>query len=319
MFWLPMVWPAQLWVAALSMLRPLFGTAPPATPSQGESVPMSAKRRTARSHLTLVKSDPAPTEPAGETDAAREAIADPVVTDAESINLEVVEEPAPIAIGQEQAPATPFKVQPVGADDTPDDDRQRLRVLEAILFAATEPVDETMLERRLGAAIKLRPLLLQLKDEYAARGINLIQMDKRWAFRTAADLAPYLRVQEETRKKPSRAATETLAIIAYHQPVTRAEIESIRGVATSKGTLDLLMESGWIRPGRRRETPGRPLTWLTTDEFLDQFGLTNLRDLPGVEDLRAAGLLDPRPVLANIRRTDDVDGEDSGDEGEADD
>jgi segregation and condensation protein B len=189
-----------------------------------------------------------------------------------------------------------------GASPPPPDREQQLRVLEALLFAAAEPVDEAGLAARLGGdADVVRGLLDELAGRYAGRGVELVRMERRWAFRTAPDLAPYLRLQEDVQRKLSRAAVETLAIIAYHQPVTRAEIESIRGVATSKGTLDLLMENAWIKPGRRRETPGRPLTWLTTDHFLDHFGLASLRDLPGVEDLRAAGLLDARPVLAALQ------------------
>lgn len=178
-----------------------------------------------------------------------------------------------------------------------------LRLLEALLFASADPLDEETLGRRLTRDADVRALLEELRVHYAARGVNLIRTGAGWSFRTAVDLAPLLRQEEEVSKKLSRAAIETLAIIAYHQPVTRAEIEAIRGVATSKGTLDILMENGWIRPGRRRETPGRPLTWITTDHFLDHFGLETLRDLPGVEDLRAAGLLDSRPVLLGISGT----------------
>ncbi|NUB05364.1 SMC-Scp complex subunit ScpB [Azospirillum sp. Vi22] len=178
-----------------------------------------------------------------------------------------------------------------------------LRLLEALLFASADPLDEETLGRRLTRDADVRALLEELRVHYAARGVNLIRTGAGWSFRTAVDLAPLLRQEEEVSKKLSRAAIETLAIIAYHQPVTRAEIEAIRGVATSKGTLDILMENGWIRPGRRRETPGRPLTWITTDHFLDHFGLETLRDLPGVEDLRAAGLLDSRPVLLGIGGT----------------
>lgn len=176
----------------------------------------------------------------------------------------------------------------------------KLRLLEALLFASAEPLDEETLAERVGQDADLRGLLDELRTHYAPRGVNLVRTGAGWSFRTALDLAPQLRREEEVSKKLSRAAIETLAIIAYHQPVTRAEIEAIRGVATSKGTLDILMEHGWIRPGRRRETPGRPLTWVSTDHFLDHFGLETLRDLPGVEDLRAAGLLDTRPVLLGL-------------------
>jgi len=196
------------------------------------------------------------------------------------------------------------------------DPETQLRLLEALLFAAAEPLDESVLAARFPEGTDLRPLLAELQARYAGRGVVLMRLERRWAFRTAPDLAPYLRLQEDVQRKLSRAAIETLAIIGYHQPVTRAEIESIRGVATSKGTLDLLMENRWIKPGRRRETPGRPLTWVTTEHFLDHFGLTSLRDLPGVEDLRAAGLLDARPVLASLRGGEGEDKDKGGDDTE---
>jgi len=179
--------------------------------------------------------------------------------------------------------------------------KPELRLLEALIFASAEPLDERTLADRLGSGFDLGRLLAELKQDYAGRGIDLVCTSGRWSFRTAPDLAEKLRVDAEVQRKLSRATVETLAIIAYHQPVTRAEIESIRGVATSKGTLDILMEAGWVRPGKRRETPGRPLTWITTDGFLDHFGLESLRDLPNLEDLKASGLLDSRPVLTSIQ------------------
>lgn len=182
---------------------------------------------------------------------------------------------------------------------------QQLRLLEALLFAAVEPLDERTIALRMGEGADVRGLLVDLEAIYANRGVNLVRTGGRWWFRTAPDLADKLRVDTEVQRKLSRAAVETLAIIAYHQPVTRAEIESIRGVATSKGTLDLLMEAGWVKPGKRKEVPGRPLTWLTTDAFLDHFGLESLRELPGVEELKSAGLLDPRPALTSIPGTED--------------
>ncbi|HEV7372608.1 SMC-Scp complex subunit ScpB [Arenibaculum sp.] len=194
---------------------------------------------------------------------------------------------------------------------------QQLRLLEALLFAAVEPLDERTLRLRMGEGADLPALLRELAGLYANRGINLVSTGGRWWFRTAPDLAERLRVEADVQKRLSRAAVETLAIVAYHQPVTRTEIEGIRGVATSKGTLDLLMEAGWIRPGKRRETPGRPLTWITTDAFLDHFGLDSLRDLPGVDELKTAGLLDPRPVLAAVAGEDVAQG-DPEDEAEDD-
>lgn len=179
---------------------------------------------------------------------------------------------------------------------------QALRVLEAILFASSEPLSTHMLVQQMGEGVDIEDLLSQLKAAYAERGVNLVETDGSWSFRTAADLAGQLKITRQPRRKLPRAAAEVLAIIAYHQPVTRGEIESIRGVETSRGTLDILLELGWVRPGKRRETPGRPLTWQTTPDFLSHFNIETLKDLPGLEELRAAGLLDTRPVLANLPR-----------------
>lgn len=172
----------------------------------------------------------------------------------------------------------------------------RLRLLEALVFAAAEPLDEHALARHLGDAADVAELLHELAETYAARGVNLVRMAGGWAFRTATDLAPELRIERPVVRKLSRAAIETLAVIAYHQPVTRAEIEQIRGVALGKGTLDTLMEAGWVRPKGRRAGPGRPLLWATTREFLVHFGLDSLSDLPGLDELRGAGLLDLAPL-----------------------
>jgi len=152
---------------------------------------------------------------------------------------------------------------------------------------------------------------MQLQKDYDGRGVSLVSLDGQWAFRTAADLAEMLTIEKEVSKKLSRAATETLAIIAYHQPVTRVEVENIRGVTTHRGMLDVLIEAGWVKPGRRRETPGRPLTWVTTPGFLDQFSLESIMDLPGMDDLKASGLLDRRPAIEAIPGLDG--GDDTGD------
>ena len=189
-------------------------------------------------------------------------------------------------------------------------DPDHVRVIEALLFASAEPVGERALARYLPEGVKLKAVLAELGRQYAGRGIHLAQAGKTWAFRTAPDLASRLKVEVEVSRKPSRAAVETLAIIAYHQPVTRAEIEDIRGVQISRGTLDWLFERGWVRPGPRREVPGRPVTWLTTDTFLDHFGLASEKDLPGVEELAAAGLLDARPALNAYRSRGELAGED---------
>ena len=174
--------------------------------------------------------------------------------------------------------------------------RHWLRLLEALFFAAPEPLGEDELARRLGPDADISALVRELAETYAGRGVNLVRIAGGWTFRTAPDLAPDLQRERAVMRKLSRAAVETLAIVAYHQPVTRAEIEAIRGVALARGTLDRLMEAGWVRPAGRREAPGRPLTWATTPEFLAHFGLDSLKDLPGIGELRAAGLLDVGPA-----------------------
>ena len=168
-----------------------------------------------------------------------------------------------------------------------------LRAVEACLFAAEEPLSVEDIAAYVGSGVDVKAALAELEAHYAGRGIELVERGRRWHFQTAADLANILRREREESRKLSRAAVETLAIIAYHEPVSRAEIEAIRGVQISRGTLDVLMEAGWVRPAGRREVPGRPLTFATTQEFLTHFGLKSRRDLPGIEDLKAAGLLDP--------------------------
>src|SRR5437764_11115709 len=171
------------------------------------------------------------------------------------------------------------------------------RVLEALLFAAPAPLSEAELAERLGVDADIAGLLHELAGSYAERGINLVRLAGGWTFRTAPDLASLLKSERVVPRKLSRAAVETLAIIAYHQPATRTEIEAIRGVALARGTLDRLMEAGWVRPQGRRESPGRPLNWVTTSGFLAHFGLDRLDALPGIEELRAAGLLDIGPAV----------------------
>lgn len=188
-------------------------------------------------------------------------------------------------------------------------DLQHRRLVEAILFASSEPVEREALGKRLPEEADLGEVLAELREDYRERGVNLVERDGRFAFRTAPDLAAALTVEASVERKLSRAAIETLAILAYHQPVTRAEIEEIRGVALSKGTLDVLFEAGWIRPRGRRQTPGRPMLWGTTPAFLDHFGLVGLDDLPGIEELKAAGLLDARPALASYANRADDSGE----------
>ncbi len=189
--------------------------------------------------------------------------------------------------------------------ETAETDRaQHLRLIEALLFASAAPLDVDAIAERLPDGCDVPALLAELQGEYRGRGVNLVFVAGGWTFRTAADLADKLRLEKVVSRKLSRAGIETLAIIAYHQPVTRAEIEDIRGVAVSSGTLDVLMETGWIAPVGRRETPGRPVTWGTTEAFLLHFGLADRRDLPGVEELKASGLIGPRPVtLAETAKT----------------
>ena len=168
-----------------------------------------------------------------------------------------------------------------------------MRAVEATLFAAEEPMTVAEIQLHVGEQVDVPASLRALAQDYAARGIQLVERGGRWHFQTAPDLAHFLRRERDEARKLSRAAVETLAIIAYHEPVSRAEIEAIRGVQISKGTLDVLMEAGWVRPAGRREAPGRPLTYATTAHFLTHFGLQSRRDLPGIDDLKAAGLLDP--------------------------
>lgn len=173
----------------------------------------------------------------------------------------------------------------------------QLRLLEALLFAAPEPLAEAELALRLGEDADIPALLRELAEGYAERGVNLVALAGGWTFRTASDLASALKSERDVPRRLSRAAVETLAIIAYHQPVTRAEIEVIRGVGLARGTLDRLLESGWVQPKGRREAPGRPLNWVTTPQFLAHFGLGSLTELPGIEELRQSGLLDIGPAV----------------------
>jgi segregation and condensation protein B len=180
----------------------------------------------------------------------------------------------------------------VNSDDPIGDVRERqLRILEALLFASAQPLSLPEMAPYVGDGADLKSLIEELRSRYSMRGVNLVRRGERWAFRTAEDLGFLLRREEQETRPLSRAALETLAIIAYHQPATRAEIEEVRGVATGKGTLDLLMEAGWVRMRGRRRTPGRPVTYGTTEAFLDHFSLEGLSDLPGLDELKGSGLL----------------------------
>ncbi len=191
-------------------------------------------------------------------------------------------------VHSDDAAAQPVAEQPNEPETRP----EVLRLLEALLFAAAEPLDEATLGKQLPNDVNVKEMLALLQAEYATRGVNLVRIGKKWSFRTAGDLSWLMTRHTVESRKLSRAAVETLAIIAYHQPVTRAEIEEIRGVQTTGGTLDLLLKTGWIRPRGRRKVPGRPITYGTTDTFLSHFGLEEVSDLPGLEELKGAGLIE---------------------------
>jgi segregation and condensation protein B len=190
------------------------------------------------------------------------------------------------------------RLKVIMSQDEPDDAveprAEELRLLEAMLFASAEPVDEKDLAARLPQGVDVRAVLARLQEDYATRGVNLVRISGKWTFRTAGDLSWLLSKETVETRKLSRAAIETLAIIAYHQPVTRTEIEEIRGVTTSKGSVDVLLQTGWIRPRGRRKAPGRPVTYGTSEAFLSHFGLDALGDLPGLDELKGSGLLDGR-------------------------
>jgi segregation and condensation protein B len=238
---------------------------------------------------------------------AEEKARQPVVeTDEDSVPPEAREEmPAPVGLSLEE----------------------QLRILEALLFAATEPLDVRTLGAQLPQGSDVAALLVRLQERYQPRGVNLVRLAGKWAFRTAPDLAYLLKRQQQEERRLSKAALETLAIIAYHQPVTRAEIEEIRGVVISKGTLDVLLETGWVRLRGRRRAPGRPITYGTTDRFLEQFGFDSIADLPGLAELKGLGLLDgqlpagfavPDPQLLADLQPDELPLEAGEDEDDAD-
>ena len=192
-----------------------------------------------------------------------------------------------------------------------------IRLMEALLFASQRPLKAQDIEDRLPVGVPVMELISELKNDYLSRGVNLVNIAGGWTFRTADDLKDNLRSLVQVKRRLSAAAIETLAIIAYHQPVTRGDIEAIRGVAVSKGTLDTLLECNWIRPRGRRRVPGRPLQWGTSEEFLEYFSLENLNDLPGIEELKATGLLEKRDSLTSLILPDDLPVEDdSGDQDE---
>ncbi len=173
------------------------------------------------------------------------------------------------------------------------------KIIEALIFASSEPISYNDLKNKINDEDLLNQILESLEIQYSSRGVNLLKINNTFAFRTSSEISEFLNIEKVVPKPLSRAATETLSIIAYHQPITRSEIENIRGVSLSRGTLDVLLELGWIQPGQRRSTPGNPLTWKTSNLFLDHFGLREIKDLPGIDDLKNAGLLDKNKIIFN--------------------
>ena len=240
---------------------------------------------------------------------AKAALADEPAAEAsteEALVEAVSEEAVAVATAAAVATAVASAAGPVVTDVVSPDHAQHLRLLEALVFAGTQALDEKELAERLPNDADVKRLVADLAEMYAGRGVNLVKVAGGYAFRTAPDLSEKLKIERPVTRKLSRASVETLAIIAYHQPVTRAEIEQVRGVGLSKGTLDLLFEQNWIKPMGRRRAPGKPVTWGTTDFFLEHFGLPSLDDLPGQEELKAAGLLDAR-AQPPIFRPDEAD------------
>tara|TARA_Y100000590_G_scaffold47248_1_gene50077 strand:+ start:11602 stop:12294 length:693 start_codon:yes stop_codon:yes gene_type:complete len=174
------------------------------------------------------------------------------------------------------------------------------REIEAIIFAAEEPLDVETIEKRIGSSKDIKKILLKLQEEYSTRGINLVSVSNKWIFRTAVDLSKLMSLQKSTQKKLSKATVETLAIIVYHQPVTRSEIEEIRGVAFGTNTLEILLELDWIRPAGRKNVPGKPIQYMTTENFLNHFNIQKLSDLPTVDELSSAGLIDTSSIDSSI-------------------
>ncbi len=264
--------------------------------------------------------------PGGDSLPSGSPVHDLIQTIAEGTAVTVARESAPAPVPGSSCERAVGNAAEFTDDVAFDPERaEKLRIIEAVIFAAPEPQDEAHLATYLNAGDDLSALLAELQAMYAGRGVQLVKVAGKWAFRTAEDLSWVLERHARQERRLSKAALETLAIVAYHQPVTRAEIEEVRGVSISKGTLDVLMEAGWVRPRGRRRAPGKPITYGTTEQFLEHFGLEAVKDLPGLSDLKAAGLLDanlppdfkmPEPIDAAALMPDELpleDGED-GDE-----
>ena len=259
--------------ASPSQVTPIQAT----TPSQADSNPAD-----------LGQANPNEVDPSLEDST----LEDSTLEDSTPVDSNVAEPTLVEANPVEANPVEPNAVELNPAE--PQARPEELRLLEALLFAASEPLDQAALAKRMPDGVDIKVALAQLQVDYASRGVNLVRVANKWTFRTAGDLSWLMTKEITETRRLSRAAIEVLSIIAYHQPVTRAEIEEIRGVVTSKGTLDVLLETGWIKPRGRRKTPGRPLTFGTTETFLSQFSLEVLGDLPGLEELKGTGLLDSR-------------------------
>jgi segregation and condensation protein B len=259
-----------------------------ATPSQVTPIQATTPSQADSNPADLGQANPSEVDPS-EVDPSLEdsTLEDSTLEDSTPVDSNVAE---PTLVEANPVEPNAVELNPAEPQARPEE----LRLLEALLFAASEPLDQAALAKRMPDGVDIKVALAQLQADYASRGVNLVRVANKWTFRTAGDLSWLMTKEITETRRLSRAAIEVLSIIAYHQPVTRAEIEEIRGVVTSKGTLDVLLETGWIKPRGRRKTPGRPLTFGTTETFLSQFSLEVLGDLPGLEELKGTGLLDSR-------------------------
>jgi segregation and condensation protein B len=259
-----------------------------ATPSQVTPIQATTPSQADSNPADLGQANPSEVDPSEvDPNEVHPSLEDSTLEDSTPVDSNVAE---PTLVEANPVEPNAVELNPAEPQARPEE----LRLLEALLFAASEPLDQAALAKRMPDGVDIKVALAQLQADYASRGVNLVRVANKWTFRTAGDLSWLMTKEITETRRLSRAAIEVLSIIAYHQPVTRAEIEEIRGVVTSKGTLDVLLETGWIKPRGRRKTPGRPLTFGTTETFLSQFSLEVLGDLPGLEELKGTGLLDSR-------------------------
>jgi segregation and condensation protein B len=259
-----------------------------ATPSQVTPIQATTPSQADSNPADLGQANPSEVDPSEvDPNEVHPSLEDSTLEDSTPVDSNVAE---PTLVEANPVEPNAVELNPAEPQARPEE----LRLLEALLFAASEPLDQAALAKRMPDGVDIKVALAQLQVDYASRGVNLVRVANKWTFRTAGDLSWLMTKEITETRRLSRAAIEVLSIIAYHQPVTRAEIEEIRGVVTSKGTLDVLLETGWIKPRGRRKTPGRPLTFGTTETFLSQFSLEVLGDLPGLEELKGTGLLDSR-------------------------